>query len=865
MVEYFCSKCEKSFDRKDSYTKHLSRKIPCSIGVKSLAEMEEEVSELKIELKELKNIVSMSQEISSRTNEDIILGVIKRCHDIMYSEESICGKDAMHDLLRLLFLKFLEPLIEDGTVDIMDEKYYIEDPEWGTMSFGKEHLHMVKWSVFYIKSPTNEQLLKNVNFLWKYILNAFPNSKLIFENDSLYCNAITLRKLMEQINKIDINIKNISVDIFGEIYEIFINGYEKTGGKLGQFFTNRNFINIIFNLLNFENNHKTIYKFLDPCAGTGGFTIETKKHISNVELHSNEIEKSTFTYLNLNMILNGYSDLSNLKLVNSLHHVEPKEKFDLILTNPPFGQKPKYDDMLKKFEELYCVDLYNAEKSGGGDEKKIKAEVLKRFKAIFPYKANKGELLFLQLCMYKLNSGGKCAIVLPDGQLLFGKGTNQSVRKYLLDNFRLERILFNPSGTFEHTSIKTCVFFFSKPTETPLKGEPATKSVEFWKATADCKHWSILGSLTYYELKANGFNLCYEKYISQAESEKKYQDISSDFEWKTLGEICQFLPKSNRKASFGKEKGDYNFYTSSEKVKKCDELDYKEELLIIGTGGYPNIKIDNMFSCSADNIICKSINKDISNKYVYYHILNNMDLLSDKFEGVGIKHISKDSFKSICIPVPSLEKQIEIVKECDEVQVIIEHTEQEFRNIDIMIAKTNKYIVPSELKGCGWKTLGEICQFLPKSNRKASFGKEEGDYNFYTSSEKVKKCDELDYKEELLIIGDGGNANIQIDNMFSCSDHNILCKSNNESIINKYIYYYLLNNMDLLAEKFNGVGLKNISKESIKSICIPVPSLEKQERISKILEKFDECKKTLNIRIKAEKDFQKKIFNSFIA
>ena len=90
-------------------------------------------------------------------------------------------------------------------------------------------------------------------------------------------------------------------------------------------------------------------------------------------------------------------------------------------------------------------------------------------------------------------------------------------------------------------------------------------------------------------------------------------------EYKTLGEICKFLPKSKRNAKFGNDTGLYIFYTSSFNHKYCDTYDYEDELIIIGTGGPANIKIDKKFSCSADNLILKSNN--IKNYYLYYYLI----------------------------------------------------------------------------------------------------------------------------------------------------------------------------------------------------------------------------------------------------
>ena len=75
-------------------------------------------------------------------------------------------------------------------------------------------------------------------------------------------------------------------------------------------------------------------------------------------------------------------------------------------------------------------------------------------------------------------------------------------------------------------------------------------------------------------------------------------------------------------------------------------------------------------------------------------------------------------------------------------------------------------------------------KFKPKSKRQASFADDEGQYTFYTSSDKVKKCSELDYKDDelKLIFGDGGHGSLFMDTKFSCSDHNIICTTNNTLI-----------------------------------------------------------------------------------
>jgi restriction endonuclease S subunit len=130
------------------------------------------------------------------------------------------------------------------------------------------------------------------------------------------------------------------------------------------------------------------------------------------------------------------------------------------------------------------------------------------------------------------------------------------------------------------------------------------------------------------------------------------------------------------------------------------------------------------------------------------------------------------------------------------------------------------------------KTLDEVCEFCTKSQRLASYGKSEGIYPFITSSQEITKyCDEPDYKDDnYIILGTGGNPNIHYQYNFSCSGDCIVLKST------KYIYYYLSNNISILEEGFKGATIKHISKEYIKNIKIPIPSIEKQNKIVKQLD-----------------------------
>jgi restriction endonuclease S subunit len=132
------------------------------------------------------------------------------------------------------------------------------------------------------------------------------------------------------------------------------------------------------------------------------------------------------------------------------------------------------------------------------------------------------------------------------------------------------------------------------------------------------------------------------------------------------------------------------------------------------------------------------------------------------------------------------------------------------------------------------KKLGDICVFLPKNNNPSNFGNEIGLYPFYTANIKNKYCNNANtYNEELIIIGNhlniNNNVSINISRQFSCSEHNFIIKINNANT--KYIYYWLIKNIQNIKNLFCGSILLKLNKKALLNIEIPIPHIEIQRKI----------------------------------
>lgn len=160
-----------------------------------------------------------------------------------------------------------------------------------------------------------------------------------------------------------------------------------------------------------------------------------------------------------------------------------------------------------------------------------------------------------------------------------------------------------------------------------------------------------------------------------------------------------------------------------------------------------------------------------------------------------------------------------------------------------------------DTSGMNTKTIGEICEHFPRGERLTGYGKDHGKYPFFQSSMKLSKYVDIpDYNEECIIIGCGASANIHYSSSFSA---NLCChvlKKINEDVNLKYVYFYILFNLEKLNCFYEGMGLKFLSLKNLKSFRIPFPSSEKQKEIVDFLENNIEVVKNLEKEIEKNKE-----------
>ena len=819
--QYSCDLCKKVFNQKIDFTRHQNKKAPC-ISLNEIQQISQ-IKEVKID------------------NKNTLISVFKNCLNILRDNEGLTGEKALRNMSYLVILKLIEPHFgNEINIDTYEYDFsHILDED--IENHKNKLLEIVRFSN--LSNEKDDNIPANMKYLWDDILSNNPSTKNIFLKGKGFDiqHKSTYKKLINKLNTLDLS-KN-DYDVLGNAYEEVIQDI-MTGKVFGQFFTQPLVKKMMVKLINPQiHPDGKIETCGDPAMGTGGFLITYLQYIlkqandKNITpdwnfiktegLYGKELEPDTYQLSVSNMLISSGHMFNGLDRGDSIR--EPiTRKFDNILANPPFGIKGlKYDDFESSLKNEYV-----------------------------PIKTDNAVSLFILAIIYMLKINGKCAVVLPDGQDLFSKtnATLVAIREYLMKTCDLKEIIYLPSGIFTYTSIKTCVFYFVKKREgtdvleTKIKVSKTQKEIgrdyKFSKThqTTKVKFYdfnpyedvkNLLVEVPIEKIVSNSYSLNYAEYMKDENEEEEYEE---GIVVKTLGEVCKFLPKSKRNAKYGNKEGLYPFFKSSIKVDSyIDEPDYEEESLIIGDGGEANINYGIKFSTSDHCYILQNKNKLLLNiKYVYYYLYHNLDMMKQLYTGIAIKNISKTNIEGIKIPIPSLERQQEIVKYLD---FIYEKSNKTSNEKIEELKKLNEFCLNNQ-KIFGEnvvKTLGDVCNKLNKRGIHSTKDHiENGKFALFSSSiNEVYKLNTFDYSELCCIINStnaSGNAIVNLGVNFSVTNDTFVFNSIND-ITTKYIQLYLTNNIKLVKDQFHGANHKHPTWNGLSTIKIPIPLLEHQQEI----------------------------------
>jgi type I restriction enzyme M protein len=696
-------------------------------------------------------------------------------------------------------------------------------------------------------------------------------------------NESILKEIMDKLDPLMLT--DVDSDVKGDAFEYFLKASTSTKNDLGEYFTPRHIVKTMVRLVNPQIG-ETVY---DPFCGTGGFLIESFRHIynnmartaANMEalrertVYGHEIT-NTARITKMNMILAGDGH-SNIEMMDSLANpidgteIYKDEKgevhhrgFDIVLANMPYSQKTKYGSL---------YDLPSAN----------------------------GDSICVQHCIKAVNNtveNGRMALVVPEG-FLFRKDLAKT-REYLLNRCQLQSIISLPQGVFlPYTGVKTDIIYATKVNQ---KVKPSEARKHFWYFDVKSDGYTldnhrrkldVPSDLTKYEeyrkldsdqaedMMKVGFevvplNKVRENYFILVGSRYRIPEVSAtSFPLISLGDNEYFSVYSGGTPSSTKPEywnGVVNWITLADlpmedfvtEISRTERTITEEALnnsnakllpvntivvstrATIGRVGIARTKLST--NQGFKNVVIKDQMKFLP-EYLAFVLTAKKDEMISMASGATFKEISKENFCTIQIPLLPIEQQRQVVGEIMGYHRIIESARS--------IIKNYKPKIPQNIVG-NYHPLEDVADFKPSKDEvrvlapdtKVSFVPMADigtfDISFEAKEERVladvmsgftyfKNGDVLLAKiTPCFENGKAGVARNLKNGIGFGSTEYIIMRANTEMVYPEWIFYYI-NSREFLdrGKSFmtGTAGQQRIDLNYVKQYSIPIPSMETQKEI----------------------------------
>lgn len=445
--------------------------------------------------------------------EDEFAKILHECHNYIRNIDKLAPSEAFDEISKILFMKVY---IERKLLKEKDENIF--------------SLSYIEGSKKYLKA--NQSILQQ---FFNDTKDYFKGDELFKDNDKINLKEATILKIVEKLQKYNLSLT--SSDIKGVAFENFLGTTFR--GNLGQFFTPRSVVEFMIDMIDPQENE--IY--CDPASGSGGFLIRIFNQVRELiqkdikekyesykkeligdkdEITAEQAQKLKDKFEELQSELNIEKQDSRLyKLSNScifgtdandrmartskmnmimhgdghggIHHHDGllnvngifENRFDVILTNPPFGASVSKEDIIRssdaqmfkdamgelkpqdekkeyieKYYKLYGEEIYK------NAQKKLVDNIGNPIASLFALKENltsdKTEHLFINRCIDLLKPKGRMGIVLPEG--VFNTPNAEYVRNFVERKAFIRAVISLPQQTFTSSgaSVKCSILFLQK-------------------------------------------------------------------------------------------------------------------------------------------------------------------------------------------------------------------------------------------------------------------------------------------------------------------------------------------------------------------------------------------------------------------
>lgn len=425
----------------------------------------------------------------------------KNIDDVLWKEAGCTTElDYTEQTSWLLFLKYLDSLEQDKAMEaeLEGKKYsFVLDKEyrWESWAAPKGKGGRIDHN----KAKTGDDLRDFVNgklfpYLHGFKQKASGSNTLEYKIGEIFgeiknkiLSGYNLREIIDHIDELRFRSQTEKHEL-SHLYEAKIRNMGNAGRNGGEYYTPRPLIRAIVQVVQ----PKIGERIYDGAVGSAGFLCEAFEYLkANRNLTTKDLktlqertfygkEKKSLAYVIgiMNMILHGI-EAPNIvhtnTLTENLADIQDKDRYDVVLANPPFGGKER-----------------------------------KEVQQNFPIRTNETAFLFLQHFIKVLKAGGRGGVVIKNTFLSNTDNASISLRKLLLESCNLHTVLDCPSGTFQGAGVKTVVLFFEKGTPTrkvwfyqldpgrnlgktnPLNDRDLAEFVDLQKSFASSsKSWSI--------------------------------------------------------------------------------------------------------------------------------------------------------------------------------------------------------------------------------------------------------------------------------------------------------------------------------------------------------------------------------------
>ncbi|MBI9062114.1 MAG: SAM-dependent DNA methyltransferase [Marinilabiliaceae bacterium] len=360
-------------------------------------------------------------------------------------------------------------------------------------------------------------------------------------------------RLLDMVVQMIDKIKMDDRDTKGDLYEYLLSKIA-TAGTNGQFRTPRHIIKMMVDMVQ---PHKEEL-ICDPSCGSAGFLVAAGEYFH--ENHKEWFHERDFReHYNCQMFSGIEFDPTMLRIgaMNmQLHGIE----------TPTLIGKDSLSESNGDIRETYSLILANPPFKGSLDYDAVEESLLKTVKT------KKTELLFLGLMLRMLKTGGRCAVIIPDGVLFGSSKAHKQIRQEIIENHKLDAVISMPSGVFKpYAGVSTAVLFFTKT-----------------NSGGTDKVW-------FYDMKADGFSLD-DKRTPLAngdanEHEKnnipdiieKYRQVTAGLDDDTIAELVEARTEQSFLVPFDEIKSnDWDLSINRYKEIVYEEVEYDAPKDIIG-------------------------------------------------------------------------------------------------------------------------------------------------------------------------------------------------------------------------------------------------------------------------------------------